>query len=383
MREIWADFNTSVVDDNGQYLGYSLNTRGTRDAIAKLAGPLEKGELILVFDEDIKSVAVVGFYGVHTYAAPLTDEAGRAVIQIARSRDEARTALLTARQHGADEFAEKVFAVLHEAGIMECHTDGQRIMECHTDGQLNAIGMVRKALRDRRETRQLLDELFRRADEVGIHPTQIPDIGTEQALAARTLSVLTQMVGEIRHQRTVADKWQAAAEKAHAQAAAAARPLDVCWHCQVVLEREMHPHCEDCPEYQRCDEAGCEEPGCQTKDRPGGGPSGTVCAETDPAVPASTAQQADGERGSGDQQGRPDMGGGRRSLGIDPPPIRVIRGSSIIEAAREVLALAEAGRWGEAAERLPPNAPLRRRIERATTKADLDNLLGEMRADLA
>lgn len=36
----------------------------------------------------------------------------------------------------------------------------------------------------------------------------------------------------------------------------------VCWHCMVHLEPEEPPHCEQCPRYDCCDEAGCEEPGC-------------------------------------------------------------------------------------------------------------------------
>ena len=46
-------------------------------------------------------------------------------------------------------------------------------------------------------------------------------------------------------------------------AATGAEPSgEVCWHCMVHLEPEEPPHCEQCPRYDCCDEAGCEEPGC-------------------------------------------------------------------------------------------------------------------------
>ena len=39
-------------------------------------------------------------------------------------------------------------------------------------------------------------------------------------------------------------------------------PIEVCWHCRIVLMPEPLPHCECCPAFGDCDVLGCDEPGC-------------------------------------------------------------------------------------------------------------------------
>jgi uncharacterized coiled-coil protein SlyX len=53
-------------------------------------------------------------------------------------------------------------------------------------------------------------------------------------------------------------------ERELAEAKKEAEKLDVCWHCNCLLERDASlPHCEDCPSTDDgCYQLGCEEPGC-------------------------------------------------------------------------------------------------------------------------
>ncbi len=53
-------------------------------------------------------------------------------------------------------------------------------------------------------------------------------------------------------------------ERELAEATREAEKMDVCWHCNVMLEHPTLPHCEDCPSTdQGCDDVDCEEPGCE------------------------------------------------------------------------------------------------------------------------
>jgi hypothetical protein len=51
-------------------------------------------------------------------------------------------------------------------------------------------------------------------------------------------------------------------ERELAEAKKEAEKVDVCWHCNCLLEPVL-PHCDDCPSTDEgCDEDGCDEPGC-------------------------------------------------------------------------------------------------------------------------
>ena len=51
-------------------------------------------------------------------------------------------------------------------------------------------------------------------------------------------------------------------ERELAEAKREAEKIDVCWHCNVLLDPEL-PHCEDCPSTDEgCPDVDCEEPGC-------------------------------------------------------------------------------------------------------------------------